>query len=252
MPMPRIIYLPGGLYWDPEMEVKEISKKLPPTNDLCESLLGLNDHLTTRIPNLCQLTRSNLIEMKNKTMQWLGKLPQEERDQVVGFAVRSRKKVKNDYREEREHIKVQRSKKILEQKQRRDALKRRAQEEVNKLGKLHIITSVTELREALASIDESELSAAKKRDKKMSLLKDQINIRKKVYKKNIRIPFSQHGKKQPVATIASELMEFMASSQPSIEHGELDPVTLVGKSIEHKFEVDDGEFEWFWLCCCVR
>ena len=55
-------------------------------------------------------------------MQWLGELLQEERDQVVDLAVRSREKEKNDYREEREHIKVQRSKKLLEQKQRRDAL----------------------------------------------------------------------------------------------------------------------------------
>ena len=66
---------------------------------------------------------------------------------------------------------------------------RRAQEEVNKLSKLHLITSVAELREALADIEESGLSAAKKRDKKISLLRDQINIRKKVYKENIRIPF---------------------------------------------------------------
>ena len=238
--------LPGGLYWDPEGEVKEILKKLPPTNDLCESLLGLNDHLTTSIPNLCQLTRSNLIETKkNKTMQWLDELPQEERDQVVNFAVRLREKVKSDYREEREHVKAQRSKKLMEQKQRRDALKRRAQEELNKLDKLHLITSVAELREAIANIDESELSAAKKRDKKMSLLKDQINIRKKVYKENIRIPFSQGGKKRPVATIASELMEFMASSELSSKHCDVDPATLVGKSIEHKFELDGGEFKWF-------
>ena len=189
--------LPGGLYWNPEEEVKEILKKLPPTNDLCESLLGLNDHLTTSIPNLCQLTRSNLIESKkNKTMQWLGELVQQERDQIVGLAVKSRVKVKKDYREEQEQIKSHRSKKLLEQKQRKDALKRRAQEEVNKLGTLHLITSVTELQEALASIDESELSAAKKRNEKISLLKDQINIRKKVYKENIKIPFSQRGKKR--------------------------------------------------------
>ena len=181
--------LPGGLYWNPEEEVKEILKKLPPTNDLYESLLGLNDHLTTSIPNLCQLTRSNLIESKkNKTMQWLGELVQQERDQIVGLAIKSRMKVK-DYREEQEQIKSHRSKKLLEQKQRKDALKRRAQEEVNKLGKLHLITSVTELQEALASIDESESSAAKKRNEKISLLKDQINIRKKVYKENIKIPF---------------------------------------------------------------
>ena len=71
-----------------ETEIKEILKKLPPTNDLCKSLLGVNDHLITSIPNLCQLTWSNLIETKkNKTMQWLDKLPQEERDHVVGKSI---------------------------------------------------------------------------------------------------------------------------------------------------------------------
>ena len=39
-------------------------------------------------------------------------------------------------------------------------------------------------------------------------------------------------------------MEFIASSEPS-KDSDLDPATLVGKSIEHKFELDDGEFEWF-------
>ena len=52
------------------------------------------------------------------------------------------------------------------------------------------------------------------------------------------------GYQQPVATIASEQMEFIASSEPS-KDSDLDPATLVGKSIEHKFELDDGEFEWF-------
>ena len=73
--------------------------------------------------------------------------------------------------------------------------------------------------------DESGLSAA---DKKMSLLKYQINIRKKVYKENIKIPFN-----------------FMSSSELSNEYCDVDPATLVGKSIELKFESDGGEYEWF-------
>ena len=98
-PMLRINYLVAST----GILRKEILKKLPPTNDLCESLLGRNDHLTTSIPNLCQLARSNLIETKkNKTMQWLG---EEEREQVIGLAVKSREKVKKDYKEEQEQIK---------------------------------------------------------------------------------------------------------------------------------------------------
>ena len=64
--------LPGGRYWDPEPETKEILNKLEPNNDLCESILGLNDYLFTAIPNMDQLTRSNIVQIKNnKTMEWL-------------------------------------------------------------------------------------------------------------------------------------------------------------------------------------
>ena len=48
-----------------------------------------------------------------------------------------------------------------------------------KLGQIHFITSAAELQGALADIEKSGLSVAKKRDKKLSLLKDKIKIRKK-------------------------------------------------------------------------
>lgn len=100
--------LPGWIYWDPNPKIKEILTKLPPTNDLCESILGLNDHLTTSIPNLSQLTCSNLVEAKkNKSIKWLGDLPQEEQDHVVSLAVKRRAKVKEDYKEEQTLIKIQ-------------------------------------------------------------------------------------------------------------------------------------------------
>ena len=67
--------LPGGKYWDPDPEIKAILKTLKPNNDICESTLGLNDYLSTAIPNMKQMTRSNLIQVKkNKVLQWLGQL----------------------------------------------------------------------------------------------------------------------------------------------------------------------------------
>ena len=56
--------LPGGIYWDPEPNIKAILNKLEPSNDMCESILGLNDYLSMAIPNMHQVTRSNLIEVK--------------------------------------------------------------------------------------------------------------------------------------------------------------------------------------------
>ena len=71
--------IPGGKYWDSEPDVKDVLTKLKPSNDLCESILGLNDYLTTAIPNLYQVSRSNLVSVKkNKAMEWLYKLPNEQ------------------------------------------------------------------------------------------------------------------------------------------------------------------------------
>ena len=56
--------LPGGRYWDPEPDVQTILKSLKPNNDLCESILGLNDHLSIVMPNLHQMFKSNLVQAK--------------------------------------------------------------------------------------------------------------------------------------------------------------------------------------------
>ena len=79
--MLKIIYHGEGKYWNSDSEVKAILQKLKPSNDLCESILGLNDYLTTTIPNMLQLTRSNLVEVKkNNTINWYDSLPQEQKD----------------------------------------------------------------------------------------------------------------------------------------------------------------------------
>ena len=37
-----------------------------PNNDICESILGLNDWITTQTQNLSQITKSTLVEVKKK------------------------------------------------------------------------------------------------------------------------------------------------------------------------------------------
>ena len=63
-------HLPGGKYWNPDLAVETILKKLKPNNDVCESILGLNDYPTTAVPNMHQMTTSNLTQVKkNKTIK---------------------------------------------------------------------------------------------------------------------------------------------------------------------------------------
>lgn len=60
--------IPGGVYIGnlTNMHVQDILRELKPSNDACESILGLNDYLSIAIPKLHQMARSNLIQVKKK------------------------------------------------------------------------------------------------------------------------------------------------------------------------------------------
>ena len=93
--------LPGGKYWDPEPAVEEVLRSIKPNNDLCESILGLNDYLVTAIPDMHQMSRSNLIQVKKiKTLQWFHKLPEDQKSSIIHLAVRRRKEVMKQIKEE--------------------------------------------------------------------------------------------------------------------------------------------------------
>lgn len=93
--------LPGRRYWNPDKQVKDVLCQLQPSNDICESILGLNDYLTSALPNLHQMSCSNLVQLKkNKTMTWLSEFPCEKQTAVIDIAVKRRRQVKQTYIEE--------------------------------------------------------------------------------------------------------------------------------------------------------
>ena len=172
--------LPGGKYWDPKECVKKVLAELKPSNDLCESILGHNDYLTTAIPNLHQVSRSNLVQVKkNQAMKWLDELPCEQQLRVLDLAVKERQNVVKEYKNEEEERGKQRRQNMLQAHLRREALKQKAQQERDELSQKHLITTSQELQEMLCSIESENVSATKKKDRKVSLLKTQIKIRKK-------------------------------------------------------------------------
>lgn len=86
--------LPGGKYWKPEPQVEAVLRQLRPNNDLCESILGLNDYLVTALPNMAQQTRSNLIEVKkSKTISWPESLSPQQQQHITKLAARRRSAV---------------------------------------------------------------------------------------------------------------------------------------------------------------
>ena len=187
--------LPGGRYWEPEPGVKAVLRNLKPNNDLCESILGLNDYLSTAIPNMHQLTRSNLVEIKkNKTMKWFRELPQNERQAVSYLAKKSRGDVMKKYQEEELARSKQRQENMRHCHERRKAVREKAAREKEELSHQHLITTVEELKKALQDIESEDIAASRKKQRKTALIRMQINIRKKVLAQRIKIPFSQNGK----------------------------------------------------------
>ena len=149
--------------------MQDILCQLKPSNDICESFLGLNDYLTTAIPNLHQMARSNLVQVKkNKTLKWLSNLPEDEQSTIVDLAVKQRRLVSKQCREEEKMRSQQRQQKMLKENAKRVALEKRLQEEKEKLSQSHLVTSSDELKEELLAIDKETLIAAKKKNKKLN------------------------------------------------------------------------------------
>ena len=159
--------LPGGVYWEQsDPQIKEIRSQMKPSNDFCESLLGLNDYLSTALPNLHQVARSNLIELKkNKSLKWFNDLPDNQQLSIIDFAIEKREAVKLDSKQGSEQIMSQRKEKMIKNHQRQEEIKRKMKIEQNKLSQIHLITSSKELQEAVKVIESREIQLLKRNKK---------------------------------------------------------------------------------------
>ena len=103
-----------------------------------------------------------------------------------------------------------------------------------------------ELYCAIHEIDEENISNFKKKTKKLALLRTQVNIRIKVLEQDICIIFTRSRKQCPLDEIIKDLSDFISthgSSNLDIIHN---PASLIGKSISHKFEIEESHDEqWY-------
>ena len=118
-----------------------------------------------------------------------------------------------------------------------------------KLSQTHLITSPKELQDELLSIDKKSVSTTKKKALKIDLLRNQVQIRKKVLGQSVRITFTANRKQRPVAAIAKEQGSFIGETSPCLpsEYASfiMDPTTLVSKRIKHKFQDKDNSYRWY-------
>ena len=237
--------LPGGIYWEPQdPAIRKILSELSPSNDFCESLLGLNDYLTTSLPNLHQMSRSNLVEVKkNKTIHWLEDLETEQQEKIINLAVTSKQQVQDKCELEKKARDEERRQKMKCSHQKQVVSEKRAIEEKRKLSELHFIATTAELEEVLQGVDEKDISQSKKDLEKLQIIKTQINIRRKVLEQKIKICFTQSKKKRPITDIITEFRDHInAFPLPNFVYN---PLLFVGKVIHQKFQLSDEETKWY-------
>ena len=164
--------------------------------------------------------------------QWHGmSLSSEERDAITKLAVKRRKQVMQETKKADEKLSQKRQEIMKQSHQRRQALKAKAQEEQEVLSQEHLIETVSELCEVMDEIDSESIPPSKKKQK-LKVLRTQVNIRKKVLKQNINIPFSKARKQRTVPEIINDLKKFIAEhpqqNQSSATHDHMytDPFSL--------------------------
>lgn len=109
---------------------------------------------------------------KNKTVQWLKSLPNEQQEKLTIFAMQERSEVSQAHKKEDRDIWQKRQELMVQAKRRRDLLEQKAQMERERLSTVHVISSVAELDQVFADIDDSGESASKNCKKKLAILKE--------------------------------------------------------------------------------
>ena len=80
-------------------------------------------------------------------------------------------------------------------------MKKKLYHEKQMLSQHNLITWSQELKEEMPKIDTKDISTTKKRSLKTSILKTQVQIRKKVLGQSVPITFTSNHKQHPVADI---------------------------------------------------
>ena len=167
------------------------------------------------------------------------------------MAVKQRRCVRKEYKDEESERLEQRKQNMIKENAKRVALKEKMYQEKERLSQLHLITTSEELQEELLTIDRENISASKKRNKKMEVLRTQVQIRRKVLGQTVPIVFTSNRKQRPLASIVTELCDFINKFKSTLPPQCLafleDPAALVGRQIKQRFQDEESGLAT-WYC----
>ena len=253
-------HLPGGKYFNPDRKTCAVLSSLAPHNDLTESVFGMNDWLTTILPNMAQSTKTALIEFSyNNTINWLHKHEKAEKQNLIALAQRRGQAVFKEKQQEKERCLNQKIKCRAEAIELAKQKHSKSDKVIEMLKLESGISSIKELKDHVEEIRSLSIPESIKIAEIKKLIKKQVQIRSYVYHQPVTIIFSHHGVVKSDAQLLQELSKIIKQHPinskiqddcafPS-NHQQLSvlfdkPSLLVGVKLKHRFIVD-GKEQWF-------
>jgi organic radical activating enzyme len=186
------IAAPSGRYWHPPKHVADVLRKIKPSNDICESILGLNDWLQTTMPSVSQLTKRNLIEVKkNKTMQWFSTVPEQKQKEYVKMAIERKSIVKKSDKEYANAIAVERQSALQKALEKHEMKNERYERMKGELSNVMVLVNWTQLETLVRRITGNmQLKKSKKDKMTLELLKTQLKLRQILIGEPIKFYFN--------------------------------------------------------------
>ncbi len=100
--------LPGGKYYIPDENIKDISKAVPSTNVCSERDFAMLDWMMRYKPHATTMHYSTLMQWKNnKTAEYLGSLPVEEKKKLLTDARKSAPRIFKEHKEAEKKLKAE-------------------------------------------------------------------------------------------------------------------------------------------------
>ncbi len=197
--------LPGGKLWTPSAVMKKALADIDPTNDLCESIIGLNDWLQKGTPNFSQRTVSTMVEvLRNSTMPWFLRQDKEMRDKITNLAKKRSKLVRQEDRVPVERRLKRKRAREVEMGKVRQLKRMKKQKEIEET---EILTKVEAVEEELAKA--SDCTANQQEVSRVGILKKQLQVRQPGKRLSVRVK----GKKKTSDELLRELIPLIEEAE---------------------------------------
>ena len=232
-------HLEGGIYYMPDPEVIDAASSCSATNISGERQFGKVDYVIRKAPNITVgKLEAKVMFSSNDTASWLADQPAEKKQEHIKNAIR-----KGSHVRQQDKCKKEKLMKAFQEKNNLRKIQRSLKEQQNR-EKLELLTENVIKDGIFDSTDDINLNDMNKTSAKQ-ILKTQIQFRRLLQTSPHKAALSKGTVEDLQRIFNDEINNEMNEKYASIPIVIKNPASLVNKTLEQKWEDEDG-FEIWW------